>query len=426
MEVVMKCCFRFAGLGVLLLFIVSPVSAQMHRWVDETGKVRFTDEPSQIPEQFRDQGSSKPKKKDPGTPKGFSQTPLHRAALMGDRDVVDQLISQGSDINEFDGDGKTAMHYAAERGRLAVVKLLLNMRARYDIKTQNKETPADMARNNGHDEIAGLLDRHARKQEAKNSRRSSISPSGIPGAVEFNGFEFVEVRGRTGHQGLFKSRHPLVAGARMKGKATIFGDLTDIRVHFIGGDGAPLKGAPRTMFPAGNDSWNYLADFKIPSEPFQVVMTAKDKEGKDIQKVFKKAFAPNLSLSRIFIRTPTDQRGCATAQSLFSHALSAKTNTGEILFISCQIPAEDDPIQDLNIDWTAYAASPAKGKNAQVAFSPPPEQKLTGNRCWSAVSLLDSLKKEGQRKALSYSWEADCQGGGKTNVLTLDLTLTSN
>ena len=88
------------------------------------------------------------------------------------------------------------------------------------------------------------------------------------------------------------------------------------------------------------------------------------------------------------------------------------------------VPDEDDPIQDVNIDWTAYAVSPANGKNTQVVFSPPPEQKLTGNRCWSALSLLDSLKKEGQRKTLAYSWEADCQGGGKSNVLTLDLTLT--
>ena len=160
----MKFCFRLVVIGVLLLFIVSPVSAQMHRWVDENGKVRFTDEPSQIPEQFRNQGSSKPRQENPGTAKGYSQTPLHRAALMGDRDVVEQHISEGADMNAFDSDGKTAMHYAAERGRLAVVKLLLNMQARYDIKTQNKETAADMARSNGHDEIAGLLDRHARKQ----------------------------------------------------------------------------------------------------------------------------------------------------------------------------------------------------------------------------------------------------------------------
>ena len=55
----------------------------------------------------------------------FERERLHRAAQDGEVAEVQRLLSLGYQPNEFDELGKTPLHYAAERGHLEVIKLLV-------------------------------------------------------------------------------------------------------------------------------------------------------------------------------------------------------------------------------------------------------------------------------------------------------------
>ena len=55
----------------------------------------------------------------------FERERLHRAAQDGEVAEVQRLLSVGYQPNEFDELGKTPLHYAAERGHLEVIKLLI-------------------------------------------------------------------------------------------------------------------------------------------------------------------------------------------------------------------------------------------------------------------------------------------------------------
>ena len=55
----------------------------------------------------------------------FQRERLHLAAQDGDIQEVSQLLRDGYQPNVFDELGKTPLHYAAERGHLDVMRLLL-------------------------------------------------------------------------------------------------------------------------------------------------------------------------------------------------------------------------------------------------------------------------------------------------------------
>jgi len=54
-----------------------------------------------------------------------STTPVADAAMRGDRDAVRTLLKQGADVGAPQGDGMTALHWAAERGDAELAEMLL-------------------------------------------------------------------------------------------------------------------------------------------------------------------------------------------------------------------------------------------------------------------------------------------------------------
>jgi ankyrin repeat protein len=81
----------------------------------------------------------------------LAQTPLHLAAIapIPRSSLVEFLIQRKADVNLVTGDGKTAIHLAAERGRESILRLLLEAGADLTIKVPtdkfsdnaDKETP---------------------------------------------------------------------------------------------------------------------------------------------------------------------------------------------------------------------------------------------------------------------------------------------
>ncbi|MBC7682269.1 MAG: ankyrin repeat domain-containing protein [Ferruginibacter sp.] len=82
------------------------------------------------------------------------ESPLMIAALEGQLDICTQLIAKGADVNKT---GWTPLHYAATRGHLDVIRLLLENFAYIDAASPNGSTPLMMAAQYGTDDAVKLL-----------------------------------------------------------------------------------------------------------------------------------------------------------------------------------------------------------------------------------------------------------------------------
>ena len=104
--------------------------------------------------------------------KGADISTFHLAACMGDSDRVKSSIEQGTDLNEKDEHGWTALHWAASMEQEEVAKFLLARGADVDAKTKEDETPLHHAAVSGARAIVELLiDRGAEvKARSKDGR----------------------------------------------------------------------------------------------------------------------------------------------------------------------------------------------------------------------------------------------------------------
>ncbi|KAF7186392.1 Ankyrin-2 [Pseudocercospora fuligena] len=96
----------------------------------------------------------------------FGRSALHLVCSTTSATVVDinleviawKLIAAGSGVNDRDLLGYTPLIYAAESGKLRLVKILLEVRAGTGHKTVSGYTALTAARKNGHEEIAKILE----------------------------------------------------------------------------------------------------------------------------------------------------------------------------------------------------------------------------------------------------------------------------
>jgi len=84
--------------------------------------------------------------------------PVADAAMKGDTDAVRTLIKDGADVNAAQGDGMTALHWAARRGDAAMTQMLLFAGANVKASTRlGGYTPLLMAAEQGHAEVIAAL-----------------------------------------------------------------------------------------------------------------------------------------------------------------------------------------------------------------------------------------------------------------------------
>ncbi len=85
-------------------------------------------------------------------------TPLLNAAILADRKAVAYLIEHGA--KSVTGANQTMpLHVAAERGNLAIVKLLVDRGDYHNVVMKNNIKPVDLARTNQHGEVVQFLER---------------------------------------------------------------------------------------------------------------------------------------------------------------------------------------------------------------------------------------------------------------------------
>jgi len=130
-----------------------------------------------------------------GLPAGTTpDAPVADAAQRGDLAAVRRLLRNGADVNAAQGDGMTALHWAAERGNRELAEVLLYAGARVDAGTRiGHYTPLHLAARAAHGQVVTLLLDAGADPEARttNSGASALhlaagagDPSVIDGLVE--------------------------------------------------------------------------------------------------------------------------------------------------------------------------------------------------------------------------------------------------
>jgi len=91
-----------------------------------------------------------------GAPSG-GVTTLHEAADKGDIRVVEELISEDSDVDSRDKEGRTALHHAAISGDILITAALLNAGANPDIQDKSGRVPLHYAVLSCNPDLAAML-----------------------------------------------------------------------------------------------------------------------------------------------------------------------------------------------------------------------------------------------------------------------------
>ena len=87
-----------------------------------------------------------------------SSSPLADAAMKGDKEGVKTLLKQGADIGVAQGDGMTALHWAAERGDTELAQLLIYAGANVSAVTRiGLYTPLHLAAKSGNAAVAKAI-----------------------------------------------------------------------------------------------------------------------------------------------------------------------------------------------------------------------------------------------------------------------------
>ena len=89
-------------------------------------------------------GSAMPEHLESRTPAGA--TPLHVAALRGDRNAVRELLDGGADPNAMDEAGRTPLHEALRHPHLQVARMLVAAGGQWDTKDRDGVSPRAMAK----------------------------------------------------------------------------------------------------------------------------------------------------------------------------------------------------------------------------------------------------------------------------------------
>ena len=103
-----------------------------------------------------------PLTENPNEPNESGVTPLHAAAANGKLEVIIILAPLIKNLNITGANGWTAMHYAvhyaAMKGNMEIIKFLVPLTDSLNSRNNNGDTPIDIARKRGHDEIVKFLE----------------------------------------------------------------------------------------------------------------------------------------------------------------------------------------------------------------------------------------------------------------------------
>src|SRR5207245_821292 len=112
-----------------------------------------------------------------------SSSPAADLAMKGDRDALRDLLKQGADVGAAQGDGMTALHWAAERGDAAMAEMLVYAGANAAAVTRiGQYTPLHLASRSGSAPVAEALLKAGANVGAKTTT-TSVTPLHLAAAA---------------------------------------------------------------------------------------------------------------------------------------------------------------------------------------------------------------------------------------------------
>ena len=101
---------------------------------------------------------------------GPPEVPVADAAQRGDLDAVRTLLRQGADVNAAQGDGMTALHWAAEHGSVDLIEVLVYAGAHMEATTRLGDyRPLHLAARSGHVEAVRVLLERGAEPDARSA-----------------------------------------------------------------------------------------------------------------------------------------------------------------------------------------------------------------------------------------------------------------
>lgn len=94
---------------------------------------------------------------DPNAKGALQRTALHYAARLGPIAIVEMLIDHGADVNARDNAGYTPLHRAVQSGDSTIVEVLIKSGAMRSAATKTGDTPISLAREYGFNEMEKAL-----------------------------------------------------------------------------------------------------------------------------------------------------------------------------------------------------------------------------------------------------------------------------
>jgi len=178
--------------------------------------------------------------------RGQARPPLSEAAKGADREAVQRLLKQGASANGAEGDGSTALHWAAYRERVDIADQLLTAGAKVNVANDLGATPLWAAAQNGSEAMTRrLLEAGADPNLALLSGETPLmvaSRSGAPGVVsqllaKGATTNAAGARGQTALMWAVAQKHPevvkllIAAGADVKQKSTPLSQVMAVSPH---------------------------------------------------------------------------------------------------------------------------------------------------------------------------------------------------
>ncbi len=116
---------------------------------------------------------------------------LYRTAASGNSKQIDDALKAGTDINQLDRRGWSALMYAADIGNERAVKLLIAKGAGSNVKSPDGSTAITLARKSGHREIVNLLSASSASSastrthsQSSSNRQQDVNKNVKPGSAE--------------------------------------------------------------------------------------------------------------------------------------------------------------------------------------------------------------------------------------------------
>ena len=108
----------------------------------------------------------------PSLPVQWGYTPLLRAVAKGHADIARFLLASGSDFDERNSRGESALQIAVRRGHLDVVKVLVQLYRDSHMESEVDQHYMDLADDHRHEHVVGYLSSEFPSLKRKVSHRS--------------------------------------------------------------------------------------------------------------------------------------------------------------------------------------------------------------------------------------------------------------